>query len=76
MTFFIGARMHANFAAIYTGVPVFGTAYSYKFQGAFDANGLNGEFQTAMINNLSREQIPEFILRIERVYNYFCLEKK
>ena len=21
-------RMHANFAAIYTGVPVFGTAYS------------------------------------------------
>lgn len=37
MSFFIGTRMHANFAAIYTGVPLFGLAYSYKFQGAFEA---------------------------------------
>lgn len=34
MSFFIGTRMHANFAAIFTNVPLFGLAYSYKFQGA------------------------------------------
>jgi hypothetical protein len=69
MKFFIGARMHANFAAIYTGVPVFGTAYSYKFQGAFDANGLDGKAQTAMINNLEERDIDSYILKIEAFYN-------
>lgn len=68
MKFFIGARMHANFAAIYTGVPVFGTAYSYKFEGAFCANGLNGKEQTAMINNLKSEDIEKYI---EKVNDYY-----
>ena len=69
MSFFIGARMHANFAAIYTGVPVFGTAYSYKFEGAFNANGLDGKKQTAIINNLKKEDIGKYIKKIE---NYYC----
>ena len=69
MTFFIGARMHANFAAIYTGVPVFGTAYSYKFQGAFDANGLDGFNQTKMLNNLKREDILAYVDKINQYYN-------
>lgn len=69
MSFFIGARMHANFAAIYTNVPVFGTAYSYKFEGAFDANGLNGKEQTAMINNISVSDIPLIIDKIDKFYN-------
>lgn len=69
MTFFIGARMHANFAAIYTGVPVFGTAYSYKFEGAFNANGLDGKKQTAMLNNLKREEIDAYIAKIDTFYN-------
>lgn len=69
MTFFIGARMHANFAAIYTGVPVFGTAYSYKFQGAFDTNMLDGKRQTEMLNNLKKEEIPAYIQKIEVFYN-------
>ena len=68
MSFFIGARMHANFAAIYTGVPVFGTAYSYKFQGAFDANGLNGKEQTEMVNNLKVDQIDYYIKKIDVFY--------
>ncbi len=68
MTFFIGARMHANFAAIYTGVPVFGTAYSYKFEGAFNANGLNGAEQTAMINNLAKSDIDSYIQKIDSYY--------
>jgi polysaccharide pyruvyl transferase WcaK-like protein len=69
MTFFIGARMHANFAAIYTGVPVFGMAYSYKFEGAFNANGLDGKAQTAMINNLRTEDIDKYIAKIEDFYS-------
>ena len=68
MTFFVGARMHANFAAIYTGVPVFGTAYSYKFEGAFNANGLDGKKQTAMLNNLQSKDIDEYIEKIESFY--------
>lgn len=71
MTFFIGTRMHANFAAIYTNVPLFGLAYSYKFQGAFDANGLNGVKQTALINNIKEEDIEIIINRILDVYNEF-----
>ena len=68
MKFFIGARMHANFAAIYTGVPVFGTAYSYKFEGAFNANGLDGKKQTAMINNLNVNQIDDYIKKIDSFF--------
>ena len=52
MDYFIGTRMHANFAAIFSHIPVFGLAYSYKFEGAFNANGLNAEKQVVMINNI------------------------
>ena len=68
MSFFVGSRMHANFAAIYTGVPVFGLAYSYKFEGAFRANGLNAEKQTLMINNIRAEEIEGIIQNIEDFY--------
>lgn len=68
MSFFIGTRMHANFAAIYSGVPVFGLSYSYKFKGAFDANGLNGDKQTAKINYLKKEEISHVINKIEKFY--------
>lgn len=61
MKFFIGTRMHANFAAIYTGIPLFGLAYSYKFEGAFNANGLNGREQTALINNITNNDISSII---------------
>ena len=70
-SFFIGTRMHANFAAIYTGVPLFGLAYSYKFEGAFNANGLDGKNQTAMINNITSEEIGIIINKIEKVYQKF-----
>lgn len=68
MSFFIGMRMHANFAAIYTNTPVFGLAYSYKFAGAFTANGLSVD-QTYLINNLAKEEIPDLINKIDIVYN-------
>lgn len=69
MSFFVGTRMHSNFAAIYTGVPVFGLSYSYKFIGAFNSNGLNGEKQTAMINNIKDTDISFIIEKVLRFYN-------
>lgn len=68
MSYFIGTRMHANFAAIYTNVPVFGLAYSYKFKGAFDSNGLDGEAQTVMINNITNDKIDQIIEKINNHY--------
>ena len=66
MSFFIGTRMHANFAAIYTRVPLFGLAYSYKFQGAFEANGIYDS--TAMINNISEKECDEIVNKIADKY--------
>ena len=72
MKFFIGTRMHANFAAIYTNVPLFGLAYSYKFAGAFNANGLNGDEQTYMINKMDVKDIPALINKIDSCYTKLC----
>lgn len=72
MSFFIGTRMHANFAAIYTNVPVFGLAYSYKFEGAFKANGLSAD-QCFMINNMREDEIDD---AIEYIYKFYKLTKK
>lgn len=67
MDFFVGTRMHANFAAIFTGVPVFGLAYSYKFKGAFENSGiLNRTFE---INNLNDSDIGSVVAAIERAYS-------
>lgn len=68
MSFFVGTRMHANFAAIYTGVPVFGLGYSYKFEGAFNANGLDAEEQIAMVNNITSNEIEGIIKKIDVFY--------
>lgn len=70
MTFFIGTRMHANFAAIYTNVPVFGLAYSYKFKGGFDNNGIDGESQTANICNINEDDVYKIVEKILTVYKY------
>ncbi len=67
MSFFIGTRMHANFAAIYTGVPVFGLAYSYKFVGAFENNGLTAD-QIYMITDLQEQKIDDVVSKIKTFY--------
>ena len=67
MDFFIGTRMHANYAAIFTGTPVFGLAYSYKFKGAFENNGILN--RTYKINNLEASQIGVVISTIEHAFN-------
>ncbi len=67
MDFFIGTRMHANYAAIFSGIPVFGLAYSYKFKGAFENNGIFN--RTYEINNLEESQIDLVMAAIERAYH-------
>jgi len=67
MDYFVGTRMHANFAAIFTNTPVFGLAYSYKFEGAFTVNGLKDS--TYMINNMEEEQISVLIDKINKKFN-------
>ena len=71
MSFFIGTRMHANFAAIYTGVPLFGLAYSYKFEGAFRENGVFDD-NVEMINNIKKENIKGIIDKVESFYYKSC----
>ena len=68
MGFFIGTRMHANFAAIYTKVPVYGLSYSYKFEGAFNANGQDSVKQISQIRNISMKDIDEIISKIDSYY--------
>lgn len=74
MSFFIGTRMHANFAAIFTKVPVFGLAYSFKFQGAFENNGIYNRI--AKINNISSADIPKIIAQIDKAYKEEVLLEK
>lgn len=66
MDFFIGTRMHANFAAIFTHTPVFGLAYSYKFKGAFEENGIYN--RTYDINNMPESAIDNVISVVEKAY--------
>lgn len=68
MDFFIGTRMHANYAAIFTGTPVFGLAYSYKFKGAFERNGIFD--RVALINNLKKTDIKGLLSEIESAYDH------
>lgn len=67
MSFFVGSRMHANFAAIYSGVPLFGLAYSYKFEGAFVANGIINS--TYMVNKIVNDEIEDVIKCIDSCYS-------
>lgn len=67
MDFFIGTRMHANFAAIFTGTPVFGLAYSYKFKGAFEKNGIYNRIYE--INNMLESEVEKLVRAIEKAYN-------
>lgn len=67
MSFFIGTRMHANYAAIFTKVPLYGLAYSYKFKGAFENNGIYNRISE--INNISKSDIDHIISMIEMAYS-------
>lgn len=66
MDFFVGTRMHANYAAIFTNVPVFGLAYSYKFKGAFERNGVFNRIYE--INNMLESDVVKVVSMIEQAY--------
>lgn len=74
MSFFVGTRMHANFAAIFSKVPLFGLAYSYKFKGAFENNGIFN--RTADINNINATEVDVIINKIDKAYMEDVLRKK
>lgn len=76
MKFFIGTRMHANFAAIFTDTPVYGLAYSYKFEGAFSANGLDAEKQLSVINYLPEEKISDVVDKIDNCFTELVLNSQ
>ncbi len=60
--FFIGSRMHANFAALSTSTPVVGLGYSYKFKGGFEMFGIP---ECAIsIKNISNQDIQKIIQNI------------
>jgi len=65
--FFIGTRLHANFAAIFSHVPAFGLAYSYKFAGTFDRYGLNENYSSVI--DMTQENVQEIISKIEKCYS-------
>ncbi|MBR4388622.1 MAG: polysaccharide pyruvyl transferase family protein [Prevotella sp.] len=67
MDFFVGTRMHANYAAIFTNTPVFGLAYSYKFKGAFEKNGIYN--RVCEINNLPEPDVEKVVFEIEKAYD-------
>ena len=67
-SFFIGTRMHSNFAAIFTNVPVFGLAYSYKFSGSFDSFGLKENY--ASIIDIGIIEIDSIVKKIDKVYKH------
>lgn len=71
MKFFVGTRMHANFAAIYTNVPLFGLAYSYKFEGAFRENGVYDD-NVAMVTDITKEECDSIVNRIINRYLTVC----
>lgn len=66
MSFFIGTRMHANFAAIFTHTPVYGLSYSYKFEGAFKANGIDGHLSN--VCDIKPQDIDRIVADIDKVY--------
>lgn len=74
MDFFIGTRMHANYAAIFTNTPVYGLAYSYKFKGAFERNGLYN--RVCDINNLPELDIEKVISKIEKTFDNDLMKSK
>jgi len=64
--FFVGTRLHSNFAAIFTNTPVFGLAYSYKYEGAFEYMGLKGHFTSIL--NIEEKDIDGIVSQIAEKY--------
>jgi len=61
--FFIGTRMHANFAAIFTKTAVYGLAYSYKYEGSFNYMGLADYYSSVL--DIKKSDISSIIKKID-----------
>jgi len=68
MDFFIGSRLHSCFAAIFTKVPVFGLAYSYKYEHNFKKFNLpNNQYS---VIDLKENDIPKILTLVENSEDY------
>jgi len=59
---FVGCRMHANIAALDSGIPVLAIGYSHKTQGIFNDLGLSE--WVLDVNNLETEQLSAAIMKL------------
>lgn len=73
MSFFIGSRMHSCFAAIYTGTPIFGLGYSYKYPHNFSRYGFPENLVSVV--DLKKEEIPLVVEKIAKISSSI-LEKR
>lgn len=64
--FFIGTRLQACLSAIHTQTPVFGLAYSSKFEGTFKEYGIPEHYENIL--DLEREAIPALLSKLENSY--------
>jgi len=64
--FFIGTRLQSCLSAIHTQTPVFGLAYSKKFEGSFNEYGMAGHY--ANIVDLKQESIPAILTKLQKSY--------
>lgn len=67
-SYFIGTRMHSCFAGIYSNIPTFGLAYSYKFKGTFDKMNMRENYYD--INNLKEIEISNLIKILNKKYDF------
>lgn len=72
--FFIGTRMHACFAAIFTETPVFGLAYSYKFAGSFDKCGLPSSYESVL--DLDQQRLQGIADKISFMHDQLYLSEE
>ena len=65
--FFIGSRMHSNFAALSTSTPCVGLGYSYKFKGGFEMFGIP---ECAIsLKNFEDKDADNIVSKIIELYN-------
>jgi polysaccharide pyruvyl transferase WcaK-like protein len=65
MNYFLGSRMHACFAALFTNVPTIGIAYSDKFVGSF--RNFNAADNCFRINNMQSDELESVFENIKLI---------
>ena len=73
MNFFLGSRMHACFAALFTNVPTIGIAYSDKFVGSF--RNFNAADNCFRVNNMKSDELDTVFENIKLIIHSNLIKK-